>query len=128
VISVKSNVDSGMFLPIQKGAIEAMSVDLSWHEDRNAVYEKRRNHIWEIFDLLGFKYSKDQVGLFVWAKAPESVINVEKYIDQLLINAHVFLTPGMIFGSNGIRYARASLCSSEENLIKAKEKIREYLK
>lgn len=128
VISVKSNVDSGMFLPVQHGAIEALKVDMSWHLDRNAIYEKRRKHVWEIFDMLGFKYSKDQVGLFVWAKAPESISDVTKFIDTVLEEAHVFLTPGMIFGSNGNRFARASLCTSEENLMKAKEKIREFLK
>jgi aspartate/methionine/tyrosine aminotransferase len=68
------------------------------------------------------------VGLFVWAKAPEKLSDVTAFVDKVLENAHVFLTPGMIFGSNGNRYARASLCSSEENLMKAKEKIREFLK
>lgn len=128
VISVKSNVDSGMFMPIQKGAIEALMIDPLWHEERNKIYQRRRDHVWEIFDLLGFTYSKDQVGLFVWAKSPSKIKDVEEYIDQLLLDAHVFLTPGMIFGSNGNRFARASLCSSEENLIKAKEKIKRYLK
>jgi LL-diaminopimelate aminotransferase len=128
VISVKSNVDSGMFLPVQYGAVEALKVESTWHDERNAIYEKRRKVVWEIFDMLGFKYAKDQVGLFVWAKAPDSIANVTAFIDQILENAHVFLTPGMIFGSNGNRYARASLCTSEENLEKAKEKIREYLK
>jgi LL-diaminopimelate aminotransferase len=127
VISVKSNVDSGMFLPVQKGAIEALLVDEKWHVERNEIYKKRRQHIWEIFDLLGFTYAKDQVGLFVWAKAPSHIKSVEEYIDKILVEAHVFLTPGMIFGSNGTRFARASLCSDEKNLIKAKEKIKEFL-
>ncbi|MDO9184317.1 MAG: aminotransferase class I/II-fold pyridoxal phosphate-dependent enzyme [Bacteriovorax sp.] len=128
VISVKSNVDSGMFMPIQVGTIEALKVDSEWHRERNEIYLKRRKYIWDLFDLLGFDYAKDQVGLFVWAKAPAKILNVEEYLSELLINAHVFLTPGMIFGSNGNRFARASLCCSEENLIKACEKIREYLK
>lgn len=128
VISVKSNVDSGMFMAIQKGAIEALAVDSSWHEERNEIYQKRRKHVWEIFDLLGFSYDKNQVGLFVWAKSPEKIKNVKDFVDKLLVDAHVFLTPGEIFGSNGNRFARASLCTSEENLIKAKDKIREYLK
>jgi aspartate/methionine/tyrosine aminotransferase len=128
VISVKSNVDSGIFLPIQKGAVEALLVNPAWHDERNNIYYKRREHIWEIFDLLGFTYNKDQVGLFIWARSPSTMNNVEEFIDQLLVNAHVFLTPGMIFGSNGNRFARASLCCSEENLIKAKIQIREYLK
>jgi hypothetical protein len=128
VISVKSNVDSGMFLPVQASAIEALKADSLWHEQRNEVYLRRRKIVWEIFDLLGFSYDKNQVGLFVWAKSPQSIKNVEEFIDQLLIKAHVFLTPGVIFGSNGNRFARASLCSSLENLSKAKEKIKEYLK
>jgi aspartate/methionine/tyrosine aminotransferase len=128
VISVKSNVDSGMFMPIQLGAIEALKVESSWHTDRNEIYQKRRNSIWELFDLLGFKYKKDQVGLFVWAKAPDSIISVKDFLDDLLLKAHVFLTPGMIFGSNGNRYARASLCVNEEKLQLALQNIREYLK
>lgn len=128
VISVKSNVDSGMFMPIQLGAIEALKVGQAWHDERNEVYERRRKLVWDIFDMLGFTYSKDQVGLFVWAKSPDKIKDVTEYIDHILDNAHVFLTPGMIFGHNGSRFARASLCTSEENLIKAKDKIREFLK
>ncbi|MBY0413504.1 MAG: aminotransferase class I/II-fold pyridoxal phosphate-dependent enzyme [Bdellovibrionales bacterium] len=128
VISVKSNVDSGMFLPIQMGAVAALKVEDSWHNTRNEIYEKRRKLVWDIFDMLGFTYSRDQVGLFVWAKSPDSINDVTTHIDHILESAHVFLTPGMIFGSNGNRFARASLCTSEENLIKAKEKIREFLK
>lgn len=128
VISVKSNVDSGMFLPIQKGAIAALSIDETWHEERNAVYKERRKIIWEIFDLLGCSYQKNQVGLFIWAKAPNKISNVQEFIDDLLVKSHVFLTPGSIFGSNGNRYLRASLCSPRESLLKAKNKIEEYLK
>ena len=128
VIAVKSNVDSGMFLPIQRGAIEALKVDEAWHKERNNTYRERRKHIWEIFDLLKLKYDKDQVGLFVWAKAPDSVSNVTDYVDKILLEAHVFLTPGMIFGSNGNRFIRASLCAPVETLVKAKARIQEFLK
>ncbi len=128
VIAVKSNVDSGMFLPIQRGAIEALKVDEAWHKERNNTYRERRKHIWEIFDLLKLKYDKDQVGLFVWAKAPDSVSNVTDYVDKILFEAHVFLTPGMIFGSNGNRFIRASLCAPVETLVKAKARIQEFLK
>lgn len=127
VLKVKSNVDSGMFLGTQKAAIEALNVSESWHQMRNDIYEKRRNHVWEIFDSLGFSYAKDQVGLFIWAKAPEEIPVVSEFIDKLLLQAHVFLTPGMIFGSNGNRFARASLCASEEQLIEAKKRIKEFL-
>ncbi|MFZ4714206.1 MAG: pyridoxal phosphate-dependent aminotransferase [Bacteriovoracaceae bacterium] len=126
VIKVKSNVDSGMFSAIQAGAIEALSVDEKWHEERNEIYKKRRAHIWEIFDLLGFSYSKEQVGLFIWAEAPQNIPSVVDFLDNVLKEAHVFLTPGMIFGSNGNNYARASLCASEETLEKAKKRIKEF--
>ena len=128
VIKVKSNVDSGMFLPIQKGAIEALKVDQHWHEERNQTYSRRRALIWEIFDQLKFSYSKDQVGLFVWAKVPDEILVVSEYLDQLLDQAHVFITPGMIFGSNGNRYARASLCATEETLKTALSRVKEFYK
>ena len=127
VISVKSNVDSGIFLPIQKGAIEALKVNSSWHIKQNEIYKIRRNIIWEIFDLLDCHYDKNQVGLFVWARVPKKIIDVEFFVNDLLEKTHVFLTPGMIFGSNGKNYLRASLCSSEELLLRAKDKIKEYI-
>jgi LL-diaminopimelate aminotransferase len=128
VIAVKSNVDSGMFLPVQKGAIEALKVSAAWHAERNRMYEERRKHIWEIFDLLNMTYDKNQVGLFVWAKAPDEIREVTEFVDSILLQAHVFLTPGMIFGSNGNRYIRASLCAPVEIITSAKERIREFLK
>ena len=127
VVKVKSNVDSGMFLPIQLGAIEAFKTPSKWHEARNDVYQLRREHVWEIFDLLGLTYSKSQVGLFVWAKLPKNAIESKHFVEDLLINARVFLTPGFIFGSNGEGYIRASLCATVENLIEAKLRIKEYL-
>lgn len=128
VIAVKSNVDSGMFLGIQKGAIEALAASDEWHGDRNKIYEERRKHIWEIFDLLKLNYSKDQVGLFVWGKVPENVSDATELVDEILAKAHVFLTPGMIFGSNGNRFIRASLCAPVELLVKAKTRIKEFVK
>lgn len=128
VVAVKSNVDSGMFLAIQRGAIEALKVSSSWHDERNEIYRERRKHIWEIFDLLNLKYDREQVGLFVWAKLPDSVSEVESFVNAILLKAHVFLTPGMIFGSNGNRYVRASLCAPTELLIKARERIKELVK
>jgi LL-diaminopimelate aminotransferase len=123
VLQVKSNVDSGMFLPVQKGAAAALAIDQSWHEERNKTYDERRKVIYQIFDRLGFKYSKNQVGLFVWAKAPDSVKDVEVFLDRVLNEAHVFITPGMIFGSNGLRFGRASLCAPVERLQLALKNI-----
>jgi LL-diaminopimelate aminotransferase len=128
VMAVKSNVDSGMFLSIQKGAIEALKATTEWHEQRNQIYMERRKLIWEIFDLLNLMYDKNQVGLFVWARTPDSISDVVEYIDDILLKANVFLTPGIIFGSNGNRFIRASLCAPTERLLKAKERIKEYLK
>jgi LL-diaminopimelate aminotransferase len=126
VLRVKSNVDSGMFLPTQKGAIAALNAPPAWHETRNQTYRERRERIYKIFDLLGFTYAKGQVGLFVWAKAPSEVTSVEALIDRILDEAHVFLTPGMIFGSNGERYARASLCASVDRLDEALSRIEKF--
>ena len=123
ILQVKSNVDSGMFLPIQSGAISALKLPPSWHVERNAIYKKRRNLAYKIFDSLGFRYSKNQVGLFVWAKAPDSVTQVEELVDKLLDDAHVFLTPGSIFGSMGSRYARISLCASLESFESALKSV-----
>jgi len=128
VIRVKSNVDSGMFLPVQKAAIEALKVDRAWHQKRNETYAERRKLIWELFDLLQFEYTRDQVGLFVWAKVPDEIPEVSEFLDRLLDEAHVFLTPGMIFGSNGNRYARASLCSPVETLRIAVERVKGFCK
>ncbi len=111
VIQVKSNVDSGMFLPVQAGAISALGASPAWHEGQNQVYLERREIVWKIFDRLGFVYDRSQVGLFVWAKAPSEVGDVEAFVDDLLVRLHIFLTPGFIFGSNGSSYARASLCA-----------------
>jgi aspartate/methionine/tyrosine aminotransferase len=123
VLQVKSNVDSGMFLPVQAGATEALKSDGAWHVERNEIYLKRRELVWKIFDRLGFKYSREQVGLFVWAKAPDAVKDVAKFVDDLLDKAHVFLTPGFIFGSNGDRYARASLCADVQVLEEALRRV-----
>lgn len=126
VLQVKSNVDSGMFSAVQSGAMEALAVDQTWHTQRNEVYSERRKLVWELFDLLKFNYAPDQVGLFVWAKAPNEVRVVSEYLDQILEQAQVFITPGMIFGSNGDRYARSSLCSPEPLLKSAIERIRKF--
>ncbi len=128
VVQVKSNVDSGMFLPIQKGAVAALSAPNEWHNERNETYARRRKIVWEIFDLLHFQYSKTQVGLFVWAKAPDLIPDIAAHLDHVLEKARVFLTPGMIFGSNGTRFARASLCANEDRLKDARDRIREFCK
>lgn len=123
VLQVKSNVDSGMFSAVQAGAVKALALPGSWHQERNEVYRQRRETVWKIFDYLGFQYDRNSVGLFVWAKASDTVKDVTQYVDQILERSRVFLTPGMIFGSNGNRYARAALCASVETLQEALRRI-----
>jgi aspartate/methionine/tyrosine aminotransferase len=127
VLKVKSNMDSGMFLPVQQAAIEALNNSEEWHEQRNNVYAARRAWVYKIFDLLNFTYSKDQVGMFVWAKAPNTLENVPQFSDEILYGANVFITPGVIFGSNGERFLRISLCVPEDKMQEAYERIKVWL-
>ncbi|WP_299528344.1 aminotransferase class I/II-fold pyridoxal phosphate-dependent enzyme [uncultured Lutibacter sp.] len=111
ILQVKSNMDSGMFLGIQKGAVEALKLSKSWFEEQNEIYKKRRAIVWKIFDALGCTYDATIGGLFVWAKLPKEKKS-EEFTDLLLYEKDVFITPGTIFGSNGEGYIRASLCVS----------------
>ena len=126
ILRVKSNMDSGMFLPIQKAAADALNNPPEWYEQVNLVYEKRRKKVEEIMDILGCKYDKNQVGLFVWGRIPESVASCEDYVEGILNEAGVFITPGFIFGSRGERYIRISLCASDDLLEEAKKRISSY--
>ncbi|HBI02033.1 MAG TPA: aminotransferase class I/II-fold pyridoxal phosphate-dependent enzyme [Flavobacterium sp.] len=119
VLKVKSNMDSGMFYGIQKGAIEALSLDKNWFESQNEVYSKRRNLLFELVEKLSCSYNKTSVGLFIWAKLPKNVISSETFIDTILIDKNIFITPGTIFGSNGEGYIRFSLCIEEEKIKEA---------
>ena len=124
VLKVKSNMDSGMFLGIQKGAVAALALGTDWFNQQYKVYSKRRELIWQLADLLGCTYDRKGVGLFVWAKLPEGS-DAESLIDEWLYHYHVFITPGIIFGSNGKGYIRFSLCVTEENI---KEVIQRFTK
>ena len=115
ILQVKSNMDSGMFLGIQKGAVEALNCSKDWFKELNKTYIKRRKIVREIFDILGCYYNKESAGLFVWAKLPKGRSAIE-FTDQLLKEKDVFMTPGSIFGKNGKDYVRASLCVSEADL------------
>jgi aspartate/methionine/tyrosine aminotransferase len=119
VLKVKSNMDSGMFYGIQKGAIEALKSDQSWFDSMNAVYKKRRVLTEKLAEKLGCKVYKEGVGLFVWAKLPEGITSAEKFIDEILYEKHIFITPGTIFGSNGEGYIRFALCVKEEKVQEA---------
>jgi aspartate/methionine/tyrosine aminotransferase len=122
ILKVKSNMDSGMFYGIQKGAIEALKLDNNWFNHQNEIYTKRRNLIFQLAEKLNCTYSKEAVGMFVWAKLPEG-ISAEEFIDNILIKNHIFITPGTIFGSNGKGYIRFSLCVSEEKIEEAISRI-----
>jgi aspartate/methionine/tyrosine aminotransferase len=123
VLKVKSNMDSGMFYGIQKGAIAALNLDKSWFEDLNKVYLKRRKLIWNIADKLNCSYDKNSKGLFVWAKLPNNIKSSEQYIDTLLKEKKIFIAPGTIFGSNGEGYIRFSLCIDEVKIDEALKRI-----
>ncbi|MFT5833304.1 MAG: LL-diaminopimelate aminotransferase [Cognaticolwellia sp.] len=124
ILRFKSNMDSGMFLPVQIAAAKALNLDESWYKNQNRIYEKRREYAWEIMDLLGAKYDKNAVGLFVWAKVPDAVDEVENWLDKILYDANVFITPGFIFGTTGERYIRISLCGTVEKFQEALERLK----
>lgn len=115
ILQVKSNMDSGMFLGIQKGATEALKLTSDWFKNQDYIYKKRRDIVWKIFDSLSCTYNKNNGGLFVWAKLPLGKSAVE-FTDELLYKKDIFITPGTIFGTNGEGYIRASLCNTTEVL------------
>lgn len=115
ILQVKSNMDSGMFLGIQKGAVEALKLPKSWFEKQNDIYQKRRVLVWKIMNALNCTYAKNSTGLFVWAKLSTQQKS-EEFTDELLNEKEVFITPGTVFGSQGEGYIRASLCVSENVL------------
>jgi aspartate/methionine/tyrosine aminotransferase len=127
VLRVKSNMDSGMFLGLQHAAVEALKSGREWFANLNAMYQKRKDAACKILDVLGCSYSTQQSGLFVWAKAPVGVNDVEKWIDEILYGTHVFITPGFIFGETGRRHIRISLCATEEKLNEACNRIQEFV-
>ena len=127
ILKCKSNVDSGMFLPIQHAAIQAMKNPASWHQEQNQAYVSRRNLSWQLLDLLGCTYDSFQTGLFIWAKIPDSEPDLKSFVDKLLYEAKVFITPGFIFGSRGERHIRLSLCNKEEVIEEAIKRIKKHI-
>ncbi len=123
VLKVKSNMDSGMFYPVQAGAVEALKLPQTWFEEQNKIYAKRKEMILELVEKLGCTAAKDQVGLFVWAKTPAGKSS-EEVVDDLLYHYNIFIAPGFIFGTNGEAYVRFSLCASEEIIEEALNRIK----
>lgn len=125
VLRFKSNMDSGMFLPLQKAAIEALSIGEEWYKELNEIYKKRRLKVFELLDLLDCTYNKNQVGLFVWASIPDRYSDGYALSDEVLHSTRVFITPGGIFGTAGSKYVRVSLCSDEALLDTAIQRQKE---
>jgi aspartate/methionine/tyrosine aminotransferase len=127
VLKVKSNMDSGMFLGLQHAAIEALQSGKEWFDALNKVYAERKAVAQQILDVLGCTYSTRQSGLFVWAKAPDAIADVEKWIDEILYGTKVFITPGFIFGESGRRYIRISLCCTVPMLQEALARTQKHV-
>tara|TARA_B110000908_G_C10254349_1_gene454314 strand:+ start:1886 stop:3037 length:1152 start_codon:yes stop_codon:yes gene_type:complete len=125
VLKVKSNMDSGMFYGIQKGAIKALSLKETWFKSLNLKYVKRRELIWELASSIECEFDRSSKGLFVWAKLPVGIKSSEKFIDQILKEKKIFIAPGTIFGSKGEGYIRFSLCIEEDKIIEAIKRCKE---
>lgn len=128
ILRFKSNMDSGMFLPVQLAAAKALSLGKDWFDSVNDVYKKRRNKVFQLLDLIDCKYSDKQVGMFVWAAVPASYKDGFAVSDDVLYNAGVFITPGGIFGDEGNQYVRVSLCATEQKIEESIERIKESRK
>ncbi|QES89260.1 pyridoxal phosphate-dependent aminotransferase [Rhizosphaericola mali] len=123
ILRFKSNMDSGMFKPLQLAAAKALELGKEWHEQVNEIYRSRRDKVYELLDLLDCTYSKDQVGMFMWAKIPSTYNNGIELADDVLYKANVFITPGSIFGSEGDKYIRISLCGDIQRFEDAIHRI-----
>lgn len=128
VLIFKSNMDSGMFLPVQLAAAKALSLGKEWYDGINAVYRKRRIKAYQLLDLLKCTHSADQVGMFVWAKIGDHYNNGFELSNDVLYNSRVFITPGGIFGSAGEKYIRVSLCATEEKFQESIQRIKNNFK
>ena len=124
ILRVKSNMDSGMFRPMQLAAVEALKAERSWYDKMNAVYSGRRALAHQIMETIGADARKEQVGMFLWGKVKG---NAKELCDDVLYKAKVFITPGFIFGSQGENYVRISLCCKEPQLEEALKRIKAAL-
>ena len=124
ILRVKSNIDSGMFRPVQLAAVEALACDEEWYTELNAEYAERRKIAEQIMDAIGCSYDPDQVGLFLWGRIPDSIDSGVQLADTLLYELGIFVTPGMVFGSNGDKYIRISLCATQERMREALERVK----
>ncbi len=128
ILKIKSNIDSGTFRGIQLAAAEAYNNDDAWHKEYNFDnYKRRRIIAEEIMEVLNCKYDKNSVGMFLWGKIPDSYATCEELTEKILHEARVFITPGFIFGSNGERYIRISLCAKDEKMKEALQRIKDTI-
>lgn len=127
ILKVKSNIDSGQFRPMMKAAVKALEQGKEWYDEVNKTYAKRRLIAEEIMNTLGCHFDKTQSGLFLWGRIPDNEESSEALADRILYNASVFITPGFIFGSNGNRYVRISLCAKDEKMQEALQRIKQMI-
>ena len=128
ILKIKSNIDNGMFRPMQLAAVQAYHNSEEWHATYNFdVYQRRRNLAEQIMTTLGCTFDPEQVGMFLWGRIPDHYADVEQLTEKILHEARVFITPGFIFGSNGNRYIRISLCAKEEKIKEALQRIQQIL-
>ena len=124
IIKFKSNMDSGMFLPLQLAAAKALQLGQDWHDEVNKIYKARRKKVFELLDLMNCTYDESQAGLFVWAKTSNEYKDGYELSDKVLYESNVFITPGGIFGSQGNNYIRISLCATEEKIEEAIRRVK----
>ncbi|MBR3858726.1 MAG: aminotransferase class I/II-fold pyridoxal phosphate-dependent enzyme [Bacteroidaceae bacterium] len=127
ILKVKSNIDSGMYRAMQLAAVKALDAEADWYEGNNANYRARRATAEAIMDALGCTYDEHQVGMFLWGRIPDHYADVEELTERVLHEARVFIVPGFIFGSNGSRYIRISLCAKNERLNEALNRIKKII-
>ncbi|MEP6747096.1 MAG: aminotransferase class I/II-fold pyridoxal phosphate-dependent enzyme [Bacteroidota bacterium] len=127
VLRFKSNMDSGMFLPVQLAAAKALGLEKDWYDSVNTIYRQRREKVFALLELLQCEFSADQAGMFVWAKIPATYKDGYALSDEVLYNANVFITPGGIFGSAGDKYVRVSLCCAEEKITESIKRVKDCL-
>ena len=121
---IKSNIDSGQFRPVMEGAVCALAQGAEWYDALYDMYAERRTAAEQVMTALGCTFDPAQRGMFLWGRVPDSIDSVEKFCDDLLRHKHIFITPGFIFGHNGSRYIRISLCSTVDRLNEAKQRIK----
>lgn len=124
ILTIKSNVDSGMFWAMQEAASEALKNSQEWHDERNAVYQGRLEASEAFLRTVGCTWDSKQEGMFLWGKLPDSVESAEQLVNSLLVEKHVFIAPGFIFGPKGQRYIRLSLCMPKERIWEAVERLK----